>query len=385
MLSLLLSAACAAPAAPVQDLPIPDDTEVVTTESGLKYSILAKGNGGESPAQGDRVSVHYTGWLEDGTVFDSSVQRGVPAEFAIGHVIDGWNEGLALMQVGDRFKFTVPGALGYGAGGTPDGAIPPNATLIFEVELLAITARTMPFLPWAGEGADPALTTEDGTSYRFLAAGEGRAFEGAEVVVIDFGFWTDEGLPLQSTAMNGRPLLVSPAQLPMPFLKALSGELRGGAHLHFRVASKTIPGLGFDDYEHVVGQVKVVAVLDFAKPEFAIPADEELTTTESGLRYKIVNEGGPFRPGAAAQVAAHYAGWLTDGTQFDASYDRGQPLTGSLMGLIKGWQEGMRLVGRGGKIILVIPSELGYGDQAKSSIPAGSTLVFVIELIDFRG
>lgn len=384
MLSLLLSAACAAPAAAPQDLPIPADTEVVTTASGLKYSVLAKGEGGESPARGDRVRVHYTGWLEDGTVFDSSVQRGVPAEFGVGHVIDGWNEGLELMSVGDRFKFTIPGALGYGAEGTPDGAIPPNATLIFEVELLEITARTMPHLPWTVEAGE-ALTTEDGTSYRLLAAGEGRTFEGAEVVVLDFAFWSDEGQALQSTAMNGRPLLVSPAQLPLPFLVELSSGMRAGTHLHFRVASKSIPGLGFDDFEHVVGQIKVLSVLDFAKPEFTVPADEELTTTESGLRYKILSEGGPFRAGATAQVAAHYAGWLTDGTQFDASYDRGRPLTGSLMGLIDGWKEGMRLVGRGGKIILVIPPELGYGDQTKASIPAGSTLVFVIELIDFRG
>jgi peptidylprolyl isomerase len=144
-------------------------------------------------------------------------------------------------------------------------------------------------------------------------------------------------------------------------------------------------GLGFDAHEHVVGQVEIIGVLGFSKPAFRLPAEEELTTTDSGLKYIILNEGGPFRPGAGAQVAAHYVGWLTDGTQFDASYDREQPLQSGLGNLIAGWQEGMRLVGRGGKVLLVIPSDLGYGDRDKSNIPAGSTLVFVVELIDFRG
>ncbi len=393
MLSLLLTAALAGPTpAPLQippasptaqDPPIPENTELHTTDSGLQYCVLSKGEGTESPSLGDRVRVHYTGWLEDGKVFDSSVQRGVPAEFGLGHVIEGWNEGLQLMHVGDRYKFIIPGKLGYGEQGTPDGAIPPGATLIFEVELLDIVAHSMPFEPWTdGEGV---VDTGKGTQYRILDPGDGILAKDGKVMVLDFGFWTEEGQILQSTTLNGRPLLVDPAKIPLPFLEQISAQLRGGTDVLLRIDSKTSPNLGFDDYDHVIGHVHVLSVLDFAKPMFRMPADDELTTTDSGLRYKILSPGGPFRPGPRAQVAAQYAGWLTDGTPFDNSYDKGRPLQAGLTNLIKGWQEGMRLVGRGGKIILVVPPQLGYGDANRPGIPAGSTLVFVVELIDFRG
>ena len=109
-----------------------------TTASGLAYEELAVGNGAEA-ASGQRVTVHYTGWLADGTKFDSSKDRGEPFIFhlGMGQVIAGWDEGVAGMKVGGRRKLTIPPQLGYGARGA-GGAIPPNATLVFEVELLAL-------------------------------------------------------------------------------------------------------------------------------------------------------------------------------------------------------------------------------------------------------
>jgi FKBP-type peptidyl-prolyl cis-trans isomerase len=382
LLSLVLAAplVAQAPQAPQ----IPADTEILTTESGLKYSVLARGaEGAEKPKRGDRVRVHYSGWTTDGKLFDSSRQRGEPAEFGVGHVIEGWNEGLALMGVGDKFKLTIPPDLGYGdEGAAPD--IPPGATLIFEVELLAITARTLPHLAWPGDGAAGVESAEGGLKYQVLEPGQGRAAASGRVMVVEFGFWTDEGKVLQSDALNGRPLLLDPANIPLPFIKNLLPQLNGGAHLLLRTPTADLAGLGFDDYEHVVGQLRVVAVMDWVKPEFSLPPDEELTTTASGLKYKILRQGGQFRPTIRSTVSAHYAGWLTNGTQFDASYDRNAPLTGPLAGLVDGWQEGMQLVGRGGMILLVVPPSLGYGDRVKAKIPAGSTLVFVVEMIEFR-
>ena len=113
--------------------------EIVTTASGLKYQDLIVGDGAEVKA-GDTASMHYTGWLEDGTKFDSSVDRGQPFDFPLGagRVIKGWDEGVAGMRIGSKRKLTIPPDLGYGATGAAGGVIPPNATLIFEVELLAI-------------------------------------------------------------------------------------------------------------------------------------------------------------------------------------------------------------------------------------------------------
>ena len=109
---------------------------VVTTESGLQYEVLTKGSG-PSPTADDSVTVHYTGTLIDGTVFDSSVERGEPATFGVTQVIAGWTEALQLMSVGDKLRLVIPSDLAYGLRGAGP-SIGPNSTLIFEVELLSI-------------------------------------------------------------------------------------------------------------------------------------------------------------------------------------------------------------------------------------------------------
>lgn len=109
---------------------------VVVTESGLQYEVIEEGDG-PSPGPDDRVRIHYRGTLLDGTEFDSSYERGEPAEFGVGQVIPGFGEGIQLMSVGSRYRFYIPSDLAYGTRGSPP-AIGPDATLIFEVELLEI-------------------------------------------------------------------------------------------------------------------------------------------------------------------------------------------------------------------------------------------------------
>jgi len=109
---------------------------VKTTASGLQYLVLQEGTGTEHPSASDRVKVHYEGKLLDGTVFDSSVQRGKPISFGLSQVIKGWTEGVQLMVVGEATRFFIPAEMAYGDGSA--GEIPGGSTLIFDVELLGI-------------------------------------------------------------------------------------------------------------------------------------------------------------------------------------------------------------------------------------------------------
>ena len=114
--------------------------EVKTTATGLQYEILTEGTGA-TPASTDQVEVHYTGKLLDGTVFDSSVDRGIPATFGVTQVIPGWVEALQMMKAGSKWCLFIPSNLAYGPNGAPGSPIGPNSTLIFDVELLKVIGK----------------------------------------------------------------------------------------------------------------------------------------------------------------------------------------------------------------------------------------------------
>jgi FKBP-type peptidyl-prolyl cis-trans isomerase FkpA len=139
--ALLLAHAAAGQNEEKGEKPMPPPKEV-TTPSGLRYTDVQPGEGAEAKA-GSVVAVHYTGWLEDGTKFDSSRDRNDPFRFklGVGQVIKGWDEGVAGMKVGGKRKLLIPPELGYGKAGA-GGVIPPNAQLVFEVELLEVREKS---------------------------------------------------------------------------------------------------------------------------------------------------------------------------------------------------------------------------------------------------
>ena len=145
---------------------IPECKEMKKTASGLEYGILKEGRKEPSPGKDDMVEVHYTGWLTDGTKFDSSRDRGEPTSFGVSQVVKGWTEGLQLMTPGAHFKFVIPAELGYGADA--NGKIPANSVLVFEVELLKVTA--MPKFRGAGK---EQKTLPSGVKYEVVKEGTG--------------------------------------------------------------------------------------------------------------------------------------------------------------------------------------------------------------------
>lgn len=241
-----------------------EEIEGVTTDSGLQFIEIEPGDG-DKPQTGDVVSVHYTGKLLDGTVFDSSVGR-QPFGLILGagQVIPGWDEGIAMLNEGGKAMLIVPPDLAYGERGA-GGVIPPDATLMFDVELVN------------NFGTTPAAPTE-----------------------------VDEG-----------------------------------------------------DYSE----------------------------TDSGLQFFDFTVGDGDTPESGQTVSVHYTGWLPDGTKFDSSLDRGNPISFALgQGqVIPGWDEGISTMQVGGKRQLVIPPDLAYGEGGYGSvIPPDATLIFEVELADVQ-
>ncbi len=184
--------------------PVASEQGGITTASGLQYIEIQAGDG-PAPQAGEVVAVHYTGALTDGTVFDSSVERGTPFQFALGRgmVIPGWDEGIALMKVGGKARLVIPPELAYGESGA-GGVIPPNATLIFEVELISILPGSPDNFTEVAE-AD-YVTTDSGLKYYDLEVGDGPAPQVGQQVLVHYTAWLDDGTKIDSSLDQGQAI-----------------------------------------------------------------------------------------------------------------------------------------------------------------------------------
>ena len=208
-------------------------SEVQTTESGLQYRIMTEGpEDGASPTPADRVSVMYEGRLPDGTVFDSSYERGSPASFGVTQVISGWTEGLQLMSVGDEFAFYIPNNLAYGNQARGD-VIKAGDDLVFRVELLDVDQPPPPrttdeeawsqYTPWSSENTDVQVT-ESGLQYVVLQSAETElpSPDASDLVVLYYEGRIDEtGETFDSAFQRGEPVLYPTGQLLPGMIEAL--------------------------------------------------------------------------------------------------------------------------------------------------------------------
>ncbi len=375
-----------APVVWAEDPPIPADAEPIhETASGLRYSVLKKGDGKTRPKDGDRVKVHYSGWLTSGKLFDSSRKRGRVSEFGVNAVIDGWTEALKLMSKGAQFKLTIPGNIAYGAGGNPDAGIPPNQTLVFEVELVDVL--TMPVF----KKGDPAKqkTTESGVKWEVIRAGDGKTAPPGNVVTLNFAYWSANGLLVDCTERSGSTIRGKADEMRFEFLKEFLYKLDVGARWRLEVPPEVCFG------QRAVGPLlpnsTTVWELELVKhlaplplPKFRRLDENKKKKTATGLQYEIIREGEGDAPRMGQRVSVHFAGWLDgDGRVFDSSYGGGEPSEFRLGMVISGWNEGVPLIKPGGAILLRVPPPLAYGSRGQGpAIPPNATLIFHIELLE---
>ena len=331
---------------------IPADTNIKTTASGLKYSVLVAGKARSNPKPGDKVLVHYTGWFTDGKQFDSSRDRGEAFGFEVGGgVIKGWNEGIQLMTDGARFKFTIPKELGYG-----------DAILIFDVELLAIK-RGPPEFKKANVAAQK--TTRSGIKYEVLQAGKGEFLQKNQMFKLAYAFWKADGELQRCTENNGNMITGRIANMRSRFLKEAPLLLKLGSRLRFEVPKRLVP----NSWGVTIWELELVEI----SPAFSLSDAWKTKTTKSGLKYEVIKPGTGKSPTADDTVTVHYAGWLTNGTQFDSSYARGETSSFSLSRVISGWTEGIQLMKEGAVFKFTIPGNLAYGPGGSPHGPPAPT------------
>ncbi|MBZ0154252.1 MAG: FKBP-type peptidyl-prolyl cis-trans isomerase [Planctomycetes bacterium] len=372
--ALLLSSLAVPAQDPTPATGIPECAEMHKTASGLEWGVLQKGTETGNPGKDDQVEVRYTGWLTDGTKFDSSRDRKQTATFGVGGVIKGWTEGLQLMTPGARYKLVIPGDLAYGPQGRPP-KIPANATLVFDVELV----RVIQMPKFRPANADKQNTLESGVKWEVLTVGTGKQCTNDAGVAFRYAIWDANGTLLACTERDGgRHWGGAVKSLDPEFLRELAPRCKVGDVLRVEAPEAAFPRAR----RATVWELELLSLNDV--PVFRPCDPAKIVKTQTGLQYEVIAQGEGDSPKATDTVVAHYTGWLTDGTVFDSSHARGEPTEFPLNRVIKGWTEGLQLMQKGGKYLFTVPPELGYGAEAQGSIPANSTLVFLVELVDIK-
>ena len=268
----------------------------------------------------------------------------------------------------------------------PPVARPPKADLVFDIELLAV--KRMPTFPQAD--AAKQQSTASGLKWQVLAPSAGAKPRTNQGVTMGINVWTPEGKLLiwgdRDARIAGALGSGAIQGMRVAFMKEAAPLMNQGSVCRFEVPAalafgeKPPPIPGLQPNMTTVWQLELRRINDV--PAFAMTEPGNLKTTASGLGYEVLRPGTGRSPRASDRVEVHYTGWLTDGTLFDSSHGRGEPITFPLGRVIPGWTEGVQLMQEGAIYRFTIPANLAYGKRgAPPVIGPDATLVFVVELI----
>ncbi len=360
----------------------------------VPYEVsTVKEGSGEGIKAGQLIQVHYKGWLTDSTLFDDSYERGEPLEFTlgVGQVIAGWDRGLAGMKVGEVRRLAIPSAMAYGDRSL--GPIPANADLLFEVELVHAEQPLPPDVLLKDVGTAPWKQFTEGVYFIDEKKGEGPALTTGMRAKIHYTGWIYQGRKFISTKDLGKPMDITlgTGKLIKGFETGLEG-LKPGAVRWLKIspfmAYGNTPLTTIPPNSTLIFRVELLkAESDEALAETLdfFPDVNSLTLQDGpeGLKYAIIKKGEGAPAPANANVRVHYTGWLTNGTKFDSSRDRGQIFNFTLGAgrVIRGWDLGVEGMLPGEKRVLVVPPGLGYGSRGGGPIPGDATLIFTVEYL----
>jgi FKBP-type peptidyl-prolyl cis-trans isomerase FkpA len=369
------------------------------TDSGIFYTIEKAGND-EHPKPSSNVIVNYKGYLLDGKQFDAS-EAGKPVSFDLQNLIKGWQEAIPMLGIGGKGTFIVPSEIAYGS--SAKGDIPANSVLAFDIELVDINtperqaAKEQQMIAnYIKEHNLQAKKTDSGIYYVMEKTGDGEQPNAQSTVTVHYRGTLLDGKEFDSSYKRNQPAtfnlrgLIKGWQEVIPMLKTGGkGTFIIPSSLAYGSADKgSIPPnspLVFD-----------IELLDIYSPEkqaqkeagsiadYVAKKGLKAQKTPSGIFYVIEKAGSGKNPTIDSKVKVHYRGTLLDGSEFDSSYKRNEPIEFPLSGVIKGWQEAVPLLKPGGKGTFIIPSELAYGARALPGIPANSVLVFDVELLEVK-
>ena len=385
LLCSTLTFATQVPATPPDVAAPPDDAEC--TDSGLCSKVLEAGSGSAHPDAWDNVTVHYTGWTTDGTMFDSSFKRGKPATFGLNRVIPGWTEGLQLMVAGEKRRLWIPVELAY--NNMPNR---PKGMLVFDVELISIDDQPEPPPPPAtpkdvAAPPEDVETTPSGLASKVLEAGSGTEHPTANSkVTVNYSGWTTDGKLFDSSITRGKPVTFPLNRVIAGWTEGLQLMVKGEKRRFWIPENLAYQGRAGAPQGMLVFDVELLEIEHMPEPpptpkDVAAPPDDAKKTA-SGLASKVLQAGtGTEHPTATSRVTVHYTGWTTDGKLFDSSVSRGNPTTFGLNQVIPGWTEGLQLMVEGEKRRFWIPVELAYNNAPGK--PKGM-LVFDVELIGIK-
>lgn len=359
-----------------------------TTTSGLKYVIFSSNPTAISAEAGDKVSVHYAGTLMDGTPFDDSYQRNQPFSFNLGkgQVIKGWDEGIAMLHIGDSALLIIPPELGYGSSAT--GAIPANSTLKFIVKLIDVKKGIKPL---DATGKD-TVKTASGLNYIVIEKGRGVSAKSGNKVKVHYAGFLLDGSKFDASRDRGEDaafeFILGRKSVITGWEEGLEGMKMG------EIRKLIIPytlAYGEQGRPPVIPP-KATLIFDvelmdisFVEPlAFYDTKGFDTTTTASGLKYIKVKKTNLQKVEVGDTVVAMYTGFFRDGKVFDSSIERNDSikLIAGMHQVIQGWDEALLLLNEGEKARLVIPYQLAYGEAGRQPvIPAKSDLLFDIYIL----